>query len=336
MRQNSLPPIKYLDLGFQCRLTSAAQFSAYKGSMLRGSLGAHLRRGLCMARRNDCQSCMLAGSCIFTRIFSLSGSRTAPFCIEPDSAAKCSYAPGEIFEFRLKLFAYGVDYLPFFVQAFRMAGLKGMGSMAAPGQFTIERITSGTRQLYDAENDNIDLPQCELMPGPGAAAPQQGRLTLRIVSPLRHKSGNRFSAALEFGDLFHLILRRLKALYNLEGHDWSLDPEQYAQLRGAAERIRTQANNLRWQDWSRYSSRQDALMKFGGLIGDISYVGDFSMFAELVEVAKIAHIGKQTSFGLGRIEPTYSWPGDNDESSCIGNMAARHWQVRGTGRRQTQ
>ena len=45
---------------FQCRLTTAASFSAYKGSMLRGSLGTFLKKTCCTVRRNSCDDCMLA------------------------------------------------------------------------------------------------------------------------------------------------------------------------------------------------------------------------------------------------------------------------------------
>lgn len=306
-----LPTIRYIETSFSCRLTTDAVFSAYKGSMLRGSLGANLRKGLCMARKNDCAACMLAPNCIFPRIFNpvqRAGIPAAPpFCLEPDTESRCNYATGELFEFKLKLFSYGVEYLPFFVQAFRTAGEKGMGSPRQAGKFVIEKITSQGKTIYDPANDELKIPQSQQLP----AAEAEGLwgstgLGLRICTPLRHKAANHFSASLEFIELFHLILRRIKALCLIDGSIWSLEPAQYEALRTAAAEIRITKNNLRWQDWTRYSSRQEAFMKFGGLMGKITYSGNITpVFKDIMQFARVAHIGKQTSFGLGRVEPEY-------------------------------
>lgn len=279
--------------------------------MLRGCLGANLRKGLCMTRKNECASCMLGRNCIFPRIFNpapLAGFAAAPpFCLEPGADNKCNYAAGELLEFKLKLFSYGVEYLPFFVQAFRAAGEKGMGGPGQPGKFVIEKITSQGKIIYVPAEDNLEIPQNLQLPDPQAGeSPGNEGLCLHICTPLRHKTGNHYSASLEFIELFHLLLRRIKALCILNGYKWSLEPAQYEALRTAAAKVRVTENNLRWQDWTRYSSRQEAFMKFGGLVGKIRYSGNISpVFKELLQFASVAHIGKQTSFGLGRVEPEY-------------------------------
>ena len=51
--------MKYLAVRITCRLLSDASFSAYKGSMLRGTLGSQLRRAVCMTQKNDCTQCLL-------------------------------------------------------------------------------------------------------------------------------------------------------------------------------------------------------------------------------------------------------------------------------------
>lgn len=311
MKSLGLPDLQYLEASVLCRLGSGAVFPAYKGSMLRGCLGANLRRGLCMARKNDCRGCMLAQNCVFPRIFNpipLSGaSGPAPFCIEPGPGDKRQYSAGEVFDFKLKLFSYGVDYLPFFIQAIRMAGEKGMGNPARPGKFVIERVSCQGQSIYDAANDDLKIPQSMSLADHDAGKDPAGKngLVLRLLTPLRHKTGNHFSNSLEFRDLFCLILRRVKALCLLGGSRWSLDPERFSALWSAAGNIRASGNDLRWQDWARYSSRQQSSMKFGGIMGKIVYTGDFANFGGLLELARIAHIGKQTSFGLGQLDMEY-------------------------------
>ena len=41
-------------------------------------------------------------------------------------------------------------------------------------------------------------------------------------------------------------------------------------------------------------------MKLGGLIGELSYVGDLKPFLPFLKMTEVFHVGKGTSFGLGR------------------------------------
>lgn len=300
--------MNYLDLAFHCRLLTDATFSARKGSMLRGALGASLRRGMCMTRRSDCGACMLAKNCVFPRVFKPlpAGSLPAPppFCLAPDADERRDYKAGETFSFGMKLFSYATEYLPFFVQAFRAAGERGVGSANPEGKFELAKVEWLGRSLYDKDADRLDIPEPQNAPLPAINKDENetGRITVRLLSPLRHKADNHFSAKLEFLDLFHLVLRRIKALSSLDGLAYRLDQDLYRSLRAKAEQTRIIEDNSRWKDWKRYSSRQDAIMNFGGLIGDITYEGPVSPFREFLAFAEIAHIGKQTSFGLGRVK----------------------------------
>ena len=58
--------------------------------------------------------------------------------------------------------------------------------------------------------------------------------------------------------------------------------------------------NTTWQDWERYSSRQDQRMKFGGFIGSVTYQGRLNPFMPFISLGEIIHIGKNTTFGLGK------------------------------------
>jgi hypothetical protein len=75
--------------------------------------------------------------------------------------------------------------------------------------------------------------------------------------------------------------------------------------RGMVERaggVKVESSNLRWFDWERYSNRQERGMQLGGLAGAVTYKGDLGEFVPLLEFSSKVHIGKQTSFGLGKLE----------------------------------
>ena len=67
-----------------------------------------------------------------------------------------------------------------------------------------------------------------------------------------------------------------------------------------AETIETADNALRWHDWERYSTRQGVRMKMGGLVGEIRYSGNLGPFLPFLKAGEVLHVGKGTSFGLGR------------------------------------
>lgn len=58
--------------------------------------------------------------------------------------------------------------------------------------------------------------------------------------------------------------------------------------------------DLRWYDWQRYSNRQHTKMSMGGFVGKISFEGPVDHFMPLIRAGKIVHVGKGTSFGLGK------------------------------------
>lgn len=305
--------MKYLQLSLVCRMQSPACLYAYNGSMLRGVLGANLRRAVCMTQKKECVQCMLASTCVFPRLFTAAAAPekcgTAPmlpppFCLFPAPEGQRVYAPGEMFAFTLRLFSYAVEYLPYFIHAFTLAGQRGIGRGAEHGQgrFRIIDVMQGGHSIYDAEAERLhpyapaDLPLPAFHPGR-----EEQALDLRLLTPLRFKQENRLAAELDFPRLIGLILRRIKSLLALDHEVFRLPREEFSTLMQAASAVQVEENGLVWQDWSRYSGRQNTLMKLGGLIGRIRYRGAVESFRDYLEFAQRVHIGKQTSFGLGAL-----------------------------------
>jgi hypothetical protein len=78
--------------------------------------------------------------------------------------------------------------------------------------------------------------------------------------------------------------------------DWS-----FHRLLAQANGVRVAASDLRWHDWQRYSNRQQRKMTLGGFVGTVHVEGDLAPFAALLRTAEIVHVGKGTTFGLGRL-----------------------------------
>ena len=104
--------------------------------------------------------------------------------------------------------------------------------------------------------------------------------------------------------MFHVLvramLRRISSLLNCYGD--GEPPLDYRGLVKRAETIRIIDANLNWFDWKRYSHRQDKSMLMGGMTGSIIYEGKLGEYMPLIEFCEKVHLGKQTSFGLGKIK----------------------------------
>lgn len=68
--------------------------------------------------------------------------------------------------------------------------------------------------------------------------------------------------------------------------------------------VRQGASDIHWFDWKRYSTRQEEWMSLGGVTGTVSYEGDLSEFMLFLRLGEYVHVGKGTSFGLGRYSIT--------------------------------
>ena len=60
-------------------------------------------------------------------------------------------------------------------------------------------------------------------------------------------------------------------------------------------------SSLRWHEQVRYSSRQKSRQLLGGLCGTLEVEGGLAPFLPLLRTAEVVHLGKETSFGLGKI-----------------------------------
>ncbi|MDD6087827.1 MAG: CRISPR system precrRNA processing endoribonuclease RAMP protein Cas6 [Desulfovibrionaceae bacterium] len=320
--------MKKASFTFLCRLTAPAVFSLYKGSMLRGTLGRFLQKACCAVRSQSCDTCLLADHCAFPMLFSGriaqdSEARIhlpAPYCLEPCDTGRSAYESGETFSFHLTLFSYAIDYLPYFVQAFMLAGRHGMGrhDETVRGTFELVDILYEGRSVFHPEEKKVDIPSGEDLPLP-LWRPEfdgNGTLAVNLITPCRFKSGNRLSADLPFRQLLILILRRIRALWALDGEQ--AEYEKFHAMMARADDVETVENGLFWRDWTRYSSRQQASMQLGGIQGSVRYHGCLEAFVPFLALAECAHIGKQTNFGLGQI--SFEWIADEEDS----RIAVRH------------
>lgn len=319
--------IEYRKFNFKIEAIDTLALPDYKGSTFRGAFGYAFRKVVCALRKNDCSDCILKTRCIYAYIFETSPSvDTAimgmskynkiphPFVIEPPEESKRIYSPQENLSFNLILIGKASDYLPYFIYTFDELGKSGIGKRK--GKYRLLKVENAGKTVYSGEDKTIRDVGIERLEIPenidfnrrttGFPAVAQGEniegqdsVALKFLTPARISYGRDLAVKLEFHILVRTLLRRLYLLYYF--HSGMQEPLwNHKQIIAEAENISIERDNLRWHDWERYSSRQAVRMKMGGLIGDIIYKGNIEPFMPILKAGEILHVGKGTSFGLGK------------------------------------
>lgn len=297
----------YGQYGFKCSFESDAILPQYKGSTFRGIFGHALKKVVCALKRQECEDCLLRDKCVYYFVFE--NAFIHPYVIEPPDTPGTNYGKGDEFSFNLLLFGKANEYLPYFIYAFDMIGKAGVGKRinGKAGTFNLESVFSGDQPVYSAgdgkmrKNDfahELSLSDFRIN---GTSASNSVEISLK--TPLRLKYRNHLESKLPFHVLVRAMLRRVSSLENAYGEG---EPDiNYQEMVKNAEQVETKASSLGWFDWKRYSGRQEQSMLMGGITGNVSYSGELSEFQPLLKYCENVHLGKQTSFGLGKIEISY-------------------------------
>jgi hypothetical protein len=299
---------------FRCRFTTPAALPAFKGSMLRGAFGHALKKVVCALRRKTCGDCLLAQTCVYSLIFEphaipadsanqKSSALPHPYVLQPPADNRRGYGEGDTFTFGLILFGQANDFLAHIVYAVEQMGQTGLGREGenGRGRFLLTAVETGGAILYDGDKKILHqghpLPSLELQAPPASPV---SSLTVKLLTPLRLKHDNRFQQTLPFHLLIRAALRRIASLEETFGQG---EPQlDYRGLVRRSEQIVTRESDCRWVDIERYSNRQQTGMLMGGLLGSLVYEGELAEFLPLLEYCEVVHLGKQTAFGLGRIQ----------------------------------
>lgn len=294
----------------------------YAGSTFRGAFGRALRDVVCLVDRRDCARCMLFAECAYPAVFETprpgdsavmpAASRVPhPFVLDPPHGGPVE--AGEKMDVVFTLAGTRTaSRLPYFILAMERAGRRGFGP--GRGEAALRQVRAllpggGERAIYDGETRRPA--------GPAAVAPLRDwlpaiprgatRATLTLLTPLRLFRDGMPARNFDFPLLLKALLRRLGLLAALHGGGRPEVDRDGLLRRGAA--VRLEAAGLRWHDWERWSSRQQARMKLGGFLGEAALEGDLDTFASWLAAGEVLRAGKGSSFGLGRYSCRFSGAG---------------------------
>ncbi len=307
--------IKYQKYQFIIKAKDPLLLPYYKGSTLRGAFCGAFRRVVCALKKKDCGDCILKEKCIYAYIFETSPQQGAhimgmskydkiphPFIIEPPDETTRIYKPDDEISFNLALIGKAADYLPYFIYTFDELGRIGLGK--GRGEYTLQRVLCDEGISYEGESKTIRNQSYKELYINDIAETQEHQtesVAIKFITPARIKYNRDLVVEPEFHILIKNLLRRVRLMSYFHCSDETppLDYKRYIQK---AESVVIKNNSTRWLDWERYSSRQQTKMKMGGFVGEVEYTGHTKPFIGILKAGEILHIGKGTSFGLGKYE----------------------------------
>ncbi|WP_274571308.1 CRISPR system precrRNA processing endoribonuclease RAMP protein Cas6 [Neisseria leonii] len=313
---HELPLARYR---FDFTVESELRLPEYAGSTLRGAFGHALRRAACMTRQKECGGCPLQQSCPYTRLFAptadnrLSSSfrqtPPAPYIIEAPENGRTGYGKGETFSFEMVLLGRARSRLPLIAHSFQQAFRRGIGPLR--GQGVLGNIAVETPEGWQsifADGQILPHPDTLVLP---LRYPETCTLHIRTPIRLQSKSSVLGIRRVQAGILLRQLMRRISAIAT---RYWEMPLEaEFGKLAAVADSIPNHAD-LQWQDWTRYSNRQQQKMVLGGITGTWQFNSLPLAFAQLLYIGQWLHIGKETVFGLGRYQ--LSEPPGHEDQLC--------------------
>jgi len=290
----------------------------YKGSMIRGGFGHSFRRICCTVQNQECRTCILNKTCPYAYIFETpkvngieldhqADNLPHPFVIEPNCSEQTEFQAGDEFVFRLILIGKSIAFLPYFIYTFDQMGRIGLGRNRHKFELTTvsafdDLMEQTSIQIYDHQtqilNGNYKVWELNELFSIHQESSSEV-IEIKFVTPTRILQKNKLVSQLSYELFIRNLLRRISLLGKIHCEsDWGLP---YGEIIEQATRcVRLVKNQLTWHSMERYSNRQGRKMNIGGFVGTVSYEGEISSFLPLIFLGQFTHVGKNTTFGLGK------------------------------------
>jgi hypothetical protein len=325
----ALPTLPTLLIELQARARARTPLPPFLGSTLRGALGQALRDLACTTRAPTCAGCPLLPTCAYgatweagaaaplgpldrgadpPRPYTLAWERPAA----RDSATPC-LDRGDPLRFRLALFGPARAHAPSFILAAATALDRGLGPRRARLSLEWARVAA----LTDLPNQpsaravhlwaDGALAPIHALPDttlPALVAHASGPLPaarLRLHTPLSLTHEDRPLDQVRLDVLTQRLVERLTRLDLAWGTPAHSPTLPWAELVDLAASVRVLRTHTHWVAFERHGTRHPRAVPMGGLVGTLDLGPVPAPLAALWSAGEIVHLGKQATFGFGRI-----------------------------------
>lgn len=274
----------------------------------------------CPLTDNPCgEVCKKEEGCPYSFVFESSGipldaknkrfqTPPKPFIFEPSLTKKTFYSRNEEFNLDLVLVGDALKYFPHFVSTLRALGQIGIGFSS--GRFFIKNVVpfdlfenyvSGN-YIWNPESpssdDGASFSLGDLYEKYQGEYKEIKEVRVNLVTPLRMKRLGTEDWHLHFRGLLRNVLTRIANLgYRYCGYDEFMEFPEIIYKSGI---VRTISEKF-FQEERKSNFPQRVDLRKTGSLGNIVYRGNITDFWGILRLAELLHLGKNTSFGFGRV-----------------------------------
>jgi hypothetical protein len=308
---------QYNKYTFDLRFEKGIAFRSPASFIFRNNIGFQLKRLTCILRSSECDSCILNKTCIYSSVFEtpidknngiIKGRDRAshPYLVYSDALTGLKT---ERINIDIVLIGTAVNYFPYILLT--MINIGKSGILRDRIHFDVESVLCQGKSVLNRKDDYCENVSPLIWDWDGSALAENKNerikeVELAFLSPLRIKHNGKLVSNITYKDILYGAVRRVDILDNLFGNGSFPSRSVTADSLGfieSASNGKEFLSRLKWTDYSRYSARQKQSMQMGGLMGKAVVKGAFSS-KELafLKAAELFHIGKNASFGLGKVE----------------------------------
>jgi hypothetical protein len=301
--------ITYLKVIFKLSFDKKTVFRNLPTVVIRGALGRELRRMSCIFRGKDCKDCSIKKTCAYSFLFETHIDKdnsavygrnrgSHPFVLYTEDI---SGKPISSMDLELTLIGKACDYFPYFYHALQKAGESGFSTDSI--RFNISNVIHEGQPLLDKNGGlKTDIIKSEWSLD-NKSETRKYDYYIDIKTPLRIKKDGKYLSNITYPDIIRSIDRRVRILHNMYMEESKLEITEKDMDIDKFITIKSYSQKISWKELRYYSKRQESPLKFGGVVGIMQVSGNFStQECSLLDACRIFNVGKNISFGLGRVE----------------------------------
>ncbi|MCP1123843.1 CRISPR system precrRNA processing endoribonuclease RAMP protein Cas6 [Bacillus sp. 3103sda1] len=281
-------------------------------SIFRGMWGREIRKRTCIYPNLSCEKCSYMLNCAYGSIFEPISAVFAPelafqtrylsppLVVEAPVFNEEFWSKGQEKQLEIILFGENSSYARYFVDTLDIIGKQyGIGSKRI--KFHISKVEHVSKAGFVTRVTSSQLKDDQLPVewwGWKEPTHEISQVMIQIQTPTRLLKSGYVIRDMDAEVFLQTCVRRTQYLCKLYGE--IKHPLLKEDLNDIINSIHCSYAEGKWEDWHRYSAKQQKSMNLGGVVGMFQLQGDLKKLVPYLQCGSFSHIGKQTVFGLGK------------------------------------